>query len=57
MEGVNLAIRDRQNLVEDTLGIFGRFQFDKPKVISSPIEDEGDNSIVGEGVLDCLHLD
>ena len=57
MEGVNLAIRDGQNLVEDILGIFGKFQFDKPKVISSPIEDKGDNSIVGEGVFDCLHLD
>ena len=57
LEGVDLAIRDGENLVEDIIGIFGSLEVDKPEVASSIIEDVGDNSKVREGVDDHLLLD
>ena len=57
MEGVNLAIGDGEDLIEDILRIIGRLEVDKPKVASSLIEDKGDNSKVREGVTDCLLLE
>ena len=57
MEGVNLAIRDGQNLVEDILGIFGRLERNKPKVVCRSPEDETNSSILREGVFDCLHVE
>ena len=57
LEGVDLAIRDGENLVEDIIGIFGSLEVDKPEVASSMIEDVGDNSKVREGVDDHLLLD
>ena len=46
LEGVDLAIRHGENLVDDILGIFGRPEVDKPKATSILIEDKGYNSKV-----------